>query len=199
MCEKGMGWKKNHIRIKDAYVKPIKMGRRHRSRRRRCLAAPPWTGPMWRRYDVRWKHFFSSDFFFSFRGRWTHHGLFETGLRCKRRRRRRRRRRYKYDKIFVRVSSERDENNIITDLVTLWRLKHNSEADNVGMLLRQRWKFGTYKLLRAPVKNFVDHHRYRIIIVILLHITYLLYIRLYRTKCSSDKTRAGETTISACL
>lgn len=34
-CEKGMGWKKNHIRIKDAYVKPIKMGRRHRSRRRR--------------------------------------------------------------------------------------------------------------------------------------------------------------------
>lgn len=186
--------KKNHIRIKDAYVKPIKMGRRHRSRRRlRCLAAPPWTGPMWRRYDVRWKHFFSSDFFFSFRGRWTHHGLFETGLR-----RKRRRRRYKYDKIFVRVSSERDENNIITDLVTLWRLKHNSKAElkrihdmeNVGMLLQQRWKLD----LKTFKKLCVDHHCCWKIII-LFHITHLLY----RTNCTNDKTRKEETTMSARL
>lgn len=131
-CEKGMGWKKKHIRIKDYIyiirVKPIKMGRRHRSRHRRRLAAPPRTGPMWRRYDVRWKHFFFSDFFF--RLEVVEHTTVSSkpvsganddyddddGI-------------YKYDKIFVRVSSERDENNIITGLVTLWRLKHNSELE----------------------------------------------------------------------
>lgn len=58
---------KNHIRIKDAYVKPIKMGRRHRSRRlpRHTTVNRSHVKEIRRAL----KTFFFLRLFFSFRGR----------------------------------------------------------------------------------------------------------------------------------